>query len=62
MWKRKEADSLTNWGTSKVFYAMILGSTTPKEIAEDLDITPPAVIDQLRRLQKIGIVKFVTWW
>ena len=52
-----QPDPLTNWGTSKVFYGLIRNSSTPKQISELLDISPPAVIDQLRRLQRIGIVK-----
>jgi len=54
---KKRSDPFTNWGTSKVFYKLLQGVTTPKGIAESLRITSPATIEQLRRLQKVGIVR-----
>ena len=48
---------LGNLGTSKVFYSLINGKSTLTEISEDLKITRPSVVEQLRRLQKAGLVK-----
>jgi DNA-binding transcriptional regulator GbsR (MarR family) len=48
---------LGNLGTSEVFYSLIKGKSTLTEISEDLKITRPSVIEQLRRFQKAGLVK-----
>src|SRR3990170_2411979 len=50
-------DPLSNIGTSKVFRELCLGPKNPKKIADSLGIKPPPVIEQLRRLQDIRIVK-----
>lgn len=50
-------DPLNNLGTSKVLYLLLSECKTPKELADSLGIKPPPVIEQLRRLQKIGIVR-----
>jgi len=50
-------DPFTNIGTSQVFFQMLRGRTSPKIIADALGVQPPPIIQQLRRLQKIGIVK-----
>ncbi|MFB0523751.1 MAG: winged helix-turn-helix domain-containing protein [Candidatus Bathyarchaeia archaeon] len=44
-------------GTSKVFYELLQSPKSPKEIADSLGIKSPPVIEQLRRLQKIGLVR-----
>jgi DNA-binding transcriptional regulator GbsR (MarR family) len=49
-------NALSNAGTSKVFLSIINGVSNPKAIADFLQIQPPPVIEQLRRLRKIGIV------
>jgi len=49
-------DPLTNAVTSKVFYELILGKTTPKGIADALGVRSPTIIEHLWRLQRIGIV------
>ena len=54
---KRRGGPFTNWGTSKVFYKLLQGVTTPKHIAESLRITSPATIEQLCRLQKVGIVR-----
>jgi len=50
-------DPLSNIGTSRVFRELCAGPKNPKRIADSLGIKPPPVIEQLRRLQKVGIVK-----
>jgi DNA-binding transcriptional ArsR family regulator len=57
---RKPKGVLDNVGTSKVLYSLISGKTAPKEIAEDLKIRSPAVIEQLRRLRDAGLVRLGT--
>jgi Mn-dependent DtxR family transcriptional regulator len=51
------SDALSNPGTSKVFLCLVKGSTNPKAIADELDISSPPVIQQLRRLQNLGLVE-----
>ncbi len=48
---------LGNLGTSKVFYSLINSKSTLTEVSEDLKITRPSAVEQLRRLQKAGVVK-----
>lgn len=48
---------LGNLGTSEVFYSLMKGRSTLTDISEDLKITRPSITEQLRRLQKAGIVK-----
>jgi DNA-binding transcriptional regulator GbsR (MarR family) len=43
-----------------VFYSLLKGRSTLTDISEDLKITRPSVIEQLRRLQKAGLVKLGT--
>jgi len=50
-------DPLTNIGTSQVFYQILNGRKNPKAIADALGTQPPPVIQQLRRLQKIKVIK-----
>lgn len=50
-------DPLSNIGTSRVFRELCAGPKNPKKIADSLGIKSPPVIEQLRRLQKVGIVK-----
>lgn len=50
-------DPFSNVGTSQVFFQMLRGKTNPKAIADALGVQPPPIIQQLRRLQKIGVVK-----
>ena len=52
-----KSDPFSNLGTSKVFYELLSGPKSPKQIADSLGIKPPPVIEQLRRLQKIGVVQ-----
>ena len=51
------SDALSNPGTSKVFLYLVMGKTNPKAIADGLGIKPPPVIQQLRRLQNLGLVE-----
>ena len=51
------SDALSNPGTSKVFLYLVKGITNPKAIADELEIKPPPVIQQLRRLQNLGLVE-----
>jgi hypothetical protein len=51
------SDALSNPGTSKVFLCMVKGITNPTAIADELGIKPPPVIQQLRRLQNLGLVE-----
>lgn len=50
-------EELSNIGTSKVFLTVLTGKTNPKAIADFLQIKPPPVIEQLRRLQKTKIIE-----
>ena len=50
-------DPLSNVGTSKVFRELCEGPKNPKTIADSLEIKSPPVIEQLRRLQEINIVR-----
>lgn len=50
------SDALSNPGTSKVFLCLVKGKTNPKSIADELEIKSPPVIQQLRRLQNLGLV------
>lgn len=50
-------DPFTNVGTSQVFFQMLRGRTNPKAIADALGLQPPPIIQQLRRLQKIEVVR-----
>jgi len=50
-------DPLSNPGTSKVFLQLCFGPRNPTTIADSLKIKPPPVIEQLRRLQELKIVK-----
>ena len=50
-------DPLSNTGTSKVFRELCSDPKNPKKIADSLGIKSPPIIEQLRRLQKVGIVK-----
>jgi len=54
------SDALSNPGTSKVFLYLVMGKTNPKSIADELRIKPPPVIQQLRRLQNLGLVELGT--
>ncbi|MEM2865645.1 MAG: helix-turn-helix domain-containing protein [Candidatus Hadarchaeales archaeon] len=44
-------------GVSNVFFRMVLGETTPKAIAEALGTKPSTVVEHLRRLQEMGVVR-----
>lgn len=57
MQKKPQSDPFDSWGASKVFYQLVCGHTTPKEISSNLKIEPPTVVEHLRRLQDIGIVE-----
>lgn len=50
-------DPLSNIGTSKVFRELFEGPKNPKAIADSLEIKSPPVIEQLRRLQEINLVR-----
>lgn len=52
-----KVDPLSNVGTSRVFRELCSGPKNPKKIADSLEIKSPPVIEQLRRLQKIRVVK-----
>lgn len=51
------SDALSNPGTSKVFLCLVKGITNPKAIADELKISSPPIIQQLRRLQKLGLTE-----
>ena len=51
-------DPLSNRRTSEVFYQLLIGIKTPNKIAVCIGITPTSAIEHLRRLQKIGIVRY----
>ena len=55
--KDKNLNYLENEGTSNVFYSLLRGNTSPKEIADDLGIKSPSVMEQLERLKELRIVK-----
>jgi len=55
--KRVKFDPLSNIGTSKVFYELLAGHKTSKEISEILKVRSSSVLEHLRRLQEIGIVR-----
>lgn len=57
MRKTRTETTLSNVGTSKVFYALLNGKTGLTETSEYLKISRPSVIEQLRRLQGIHLVK-----
>ena len=52
-----KVDPLSNVGTSKVFLCIMKGKRNPKAMADFLGIKPPPVIQQLRRLQSLGVIE-----
>lgn len=52
-----EIDPLASVGCSEVFFQLLLGRKTPKEISERLRTSPPTVVEHLRRLQGLGVVR-----
>jgi len=52
-----KVDPLSNRGTSRVFLCIIKRKKNPKGIADFLGIQSPPVIEQLRRLQRIGVIE-----
>jgi len=56
--QRVKFDPLRNSGTSRVFYKLLTDFRTPKHISSALGIKPSSVIEHLRRLQRVGIVRF----
>jgi len=52
-----EIDPLASVDCSEVFFQLLLGRTTPKEISEKLGISPPTVVEHLRRLRELGVVR-----
>ena len=50
-------DSLESEAASSVFFELVLGVDTPRQIADSLRETPPSVIEQLHQLQKAGFVR-----
>lgn len=52
-----EIDPLASVGCSEVFFQLLLGRTTPKEISERLGTSPPTVVEHLRRLRELGVVR-----
>jgi DNA-binding transcriptional ArsR family regulator len=53
----KNLNYLENEGTSNVFCSLLRGNTSPKEIADDLGIKSPSVMEQLERLKELRIVR-----
>ncbi len=53
----KNLNYLENEGTSNVFCSLLRGNTSPKEIADDLGIKSPSVMEQLERLKELEIVR-----
>jgi predicted transcriptional regulator len=47
----------SNPGTSRVFLSLVKGIKYPKAIADFLGIKPTPVIEQLKRLKKLNVVK-----
>ena len=50
-------DPFASVRTSDVFFQLVLGRTTPKEIASSLETKPPSVVEHLHKLRGMGIVK-----
>jgi DNA-binding HxlR family transcriptional regulator len=50
-------DPLRNVGTSRVLYALLEGPNTPTELSKSLRVAPPGVMQQLHRLERIGVVR-----
>jgi len=50
-------DPLSNVGTSRVLFLLVLGVKTPKALAEKLGVRPPSIIDQLHRLKKVRLAR-----
>jgi DNA-binding Lrp family transcriptional regulator len=71
--KKAKLNPLRNPGTSKVFYAIVMGvpleevpkilagkrrvRRTPSEVSKVVKVKPPGVMEQIRRLEKFGVVK-----
>ncbi len=53
----KNLNYLENEGTSSVFGSLLRGNNSPKEIADDLGIKSPSVMEQLERLKELRIVR-----
>ncbi|MEM2535740.1 MAG: ArsR family transcriptional regulator [Candidatus Hadarchaeales archaeon] len=52
-----EISPFASVGVSNVFFKMVLGENTPKAIAEALGTKPSTVVEHLRRLQEMGVVR-----
>jgi DNA-binding transcriptional ArsR family regulator len=48
---------LRNVGTSRVLYALLKGPKTPTELSKDLRVAPPGVMQQLHRLELLGVAR-----
>jgi len=55
--KRTKFDPFRNVGTADVFLSLVEKPRTPTEIASELGIKPPSVIEQLDRLLEVGVAK-----
>ena len=54
---REAIDPLASVGTSNVFFQVVLGRNTPKEISSALETQPPSVVEHLHKLQDMGVVE-----
>jgi DNA-binding transcriptional regulator GbsR (MarR family) len=55
--RTKKFDPLSNKSTSKVFYELLKGCSTTKEITLTLGLSPQSVFEHLKRLEEIKVVK-----
>jgi DNA-binding HxlR family transcriptional regulator len=55
--EKPRLDPLRNVGTSRVLYALLEGPNTPTELSKSLRVAPPGVMQQLHRLERIGVVR-----
>lgn len=55
--KKAKHDPLKSVTTSKVFFELVPEPKTPNQLSSKLKIMPPSVIEHIRRLQAMGIVK-----
>ncbi|GEM_PF-1610363 len=54
---REPIEPFASVGTSNVFFQVVLGNATTKDIAKHTDTQPPSVAEHLNRLRELGILK-----
>jgi len=55
--EKHELNPLRNVGTTRVFYELVAGPKTVTELSDCLKVAPPGVMQQLHRLERIGVVR-----